>query len=127
MTTTQTTQGQHASTPLIEDQIGEYRRNQRRLFNVQQVTRRLGRVLTGRSTLQQTLEQQMDPQAQLKLSMQERAAIAPAEVLYHSRRDDNHLRVFSSINILASSRHHHGACKLPTSSKLRRTKLKTNF
>ncbi|KAG6518480.1 hypothetical protein ZIOFF_021955 [Zingiber officinale] len=40
------------------------------------------------------LEQQMDPQAQLRLSMQERAAIVPAEVLYHSRRDDAHHRVY---------------------------------
>ncbi|KAG6499442.1 hypothetical protein ZIOFF_039230 [Zingiber officinale] len=36
----------------------------------------------------------MDPQVQLRLSMQERAAIVPAEVLYHSRRDDVHHRVY---------------------------------
>ncbi|KAG6513896.1 hypothetical protein ZIOFF_024233 [Zingiber officinale] len=36
----------------------------------------------------------MDPQTQLRLSMQERAAIVPAEVLYHSRRDDAHHRVY---------------------------------
>ncbi|KAG6519999.1 hypothetical protein ZIOFF_017028 [Zingiber officinale] len=41
-----------------------------------------------------SLEQQMDPQTQLRLSMQERAAIVPAEVLYHSRRDDAHHQVY---------------------------------
>ncbi|KAG6499503.1 hypothetical protein ZIOFF_039292 [Zingiber officinale] len=40
------------------------------------------------------LEQQLDPQAQLQASMQERAQIAPVEVLYHSRRDDVHHRVY---------------------------------
>ncbi|KAG6534361.1 hypothetical protein ZIOFF_008247 [Zingiber officinale] len=33
-------------------------------------------------------------EVQLQLSMQERAAIVPAEVLYHSRRDDAHHRVY---------------------------------
>ncbi|KAG6483802.1 hypothetical protein ZIOFF_060502 [Zingiber officinale] len=48
----------------------------------------------GRTNQSDTLEQQIDPQAQLQLSMQERAAIVPAEVLYHSRRDDAHYRVY---------------------------------
>ncbi|KAG6536127.1 hypothetical protein ZIOFF_001171 [Zingiber officinale] len=82
---TQTVQEKPPTTPLIEDQIWEYCRNQRCLFNAQQATRRLGRRLTGRAITQHTLEQQIDPQAQLQLSMRERAAIAPAEVLYHSR------------------------------------------
>ena len=46
------------------------------------------------NTSQQVLEQQIDPQTQLRLSMRERAAIAPAEVLYRSRRDDAHHRVY---------------------------------
>ncbi|KAG6518598.1 hypothetical protein ZIOFF_022078 [Zingiber officinale] len=41
-----------------------------------------------------TLEQQIEPEAQLQLSMQERVSIVPAEVLYHSRRDDAHHRVY---------------------------------
>ncbi|KAG6483951.1 hypothetical protein ZIOFF_060744 [Zingiber officinale] len=45
-------------------------------------------------TYNNSLEQQLDPQTQLRLSMQERAAIVPAEVLYHSRRDDVHHRVY---------------------------------
>ncbi|KAG6530158.1 hypothetical protein ZIOFF_012380 [Zingiber officinale] len=39
----------------------------------------------------------MDPQVQLRLSMQERASIVPAEVLYRSRRDDAHHRVYMHI------------------------------
>lgn len=54
--------------------------------------RRFGRFFGRTSPL--TLEQQLDPQTQLQLSMQERASIVPAEVLYHSRRDDTHHRVY---------------------------------
>ncbi|KAG6503081.1 hypothetical protein ZIOFF_035370 [Zingiber officinale] len=81
-------------TPLFEDKIGEYQRNHRKMYNLQQATRRLGRRLIGGSTPAYTLEQQIDPQAQLRLSMQERAVIAPAEVLYHSRWDDAHHQVY---------------------------------
>lgn len=55
--------------------------------------RRMGQFM-GRST-QLTLEQQLDPQVQLCLSMQERATIVPVEVLYHARRDDTHHRVYT--------------------------------
>ncbi|KAG6506308.1 hypothetical protein ZIOFF_031631 [Zingiber officinale] len=93
MTATRTEQ-QVATTPLFEDQIRSYRRNQRRLYNTQQAARRIGRQLTGGGTTRYTLEQQLEPEAQLQLSMQERASIVPAEVLYHSRRDDAHHRVY---------------------------------
>ncbi|KAG6532195.1 hypothetical protein ZIOFF_006034 [Zingiber officinale] len=83
-----------ATTPLFEDQIRSYRRNQRRLYNTQQAARRIRRQLTGGGTTRYTLEQQLEPEAQLQLSMQERASIVPAEVLYHSRRDDAHHRVY---------------------------------
>ncbi|KAG6506309.1 hypothetical protein ZIOFF_031632 [Zingiber officinale] len=76
------------------DQIRNYRRNQRRLYNTQQAARRIGRQLTGGGTTRYTLEQQLELEAQLQLSMQERASIVPAEVLYHSRRDDAHHRVY---------------------------------
>ena len=92
-----TTRTQEVSTsaPLIEDQIRDYRRNQRRIFNARQATRRAGQRLFGGSvSTQHVLEQQIDPQAQLRLSMRERSTIAPAEVLYHSRRDDAHHRVY---------------------------------
>ncbi|CAL5351573.1 unnamed protein product [Camellia sinensis] len=41
-----------------------------------------------------TLEQQIAPETQLQLSMADRASIAPAEVLYRTRRDDAHHRVY---------------------------------
>ncbi|KAG6483608.1 hypothetical protein ZIOFF_060256 [Zingiber officinale] len=81
------------ATPLFEDQIRDYRRNQRRRYVAHQAIRRATRRISGRS-YNQILEQQTDPQVQLRLSMQERAVIVPAEVLYHSRRDDIHHRVY---------------------------------
>ncbi|KAG6474309.1 hypothetical protein ZIOFF_068235 [Zingiber officinale] len=94
MTATRTEQQQVATTPLFKDQIRSYRRNQRRLYNAQQAARRIGQTLTGGSSTRHTLEQQIEPEAQLQLSMQERASIVSAEVLYHSRRDDAHHRVY---------------------------------
>ena len=91
------TQTQEATTsaPLVEDQIRSYRRSQRCMFNTRQAARRVGqRIFGGSNPNQQILEQQIDPQAQLRLSMRERAAIAPAEALYRSRRDDAHHRVY---------------------------------
>ncbi|KAG6506689.1 hypothetical protein ZIOFF_032016 [Zingiber officinale] len=94
MATTRTEQQQVTTTPLFEDQIRGYRRNQRRLFNAQQAARRVGKALIGGTSTRHTLEQQIEPETQLQLSMQERASIVPAEVLYHSRRDDAHHRVY---------------------------------
>ncbi|KAG6483949.1 hypothetical protein ZIOFF_060742 [Zingiber officinale] len=79
--------------PLFEDQVREYRQNQRRRYNARRAIQRVVRRITG-GTYNNSLEQQLDPQTQLRLSMQERAAIVPAEVLYHSRRDDVHHRVY---------------------------------
>ncbi|KAG6532258.1 hypothetical protein ZIOFF_006098 [Zingiber officinale] len=79
--------------PLFEDQVREYRQNQRRRYNARRAIQRVTRRITG-GTYNNSLEQQLDPQTQLRLSMQERAAIVPAEVLYHSRRDDVHHRVY---------------------------------
>ncbi|KAG6499754.1 hypothetical protein ZIOFF_039546 [Zingiber officinale] len=96
--TTRTTLDQPSTstiTPLFDDQIREYRRNQQRLYNAGQATRKLGRRLSGGSTSAHTLKQQIDTQAQLRLFMQEREALVPAEVLYHSRRDDAHHRVYA--------------------------------
>ncbi|KAG6468167.1 hypothetical protein ZIOFF_072738 [Zingiber officinale] len=81
-------------TPLFEDQIRDYRQRQRRRYNMQRAIRRLSRRFFGGESYNTTLEQQMDPQTQLRLSMQERASIVPAEVLYHSRQDDAHHRVY---------------------------------
>ncbi|KAG6510262.1 hypothetical protein ZIOFF_028271 [Zingiber officinale] len=79
--------------PLFEDQVREYRRSQRRRYNARRAVQRVTRRIIG-GTYNNSLEQQLDPQVQLRLSMQERAAIVPAEVLYHSRRDDVHHRVY---------------------------------
>ncbi|KAG6524821.1 hypothetical protein ZIOFF_014765 [Zingiber officinale] len=79
--------------PLFEDQVREYRQNQRRRYNAQRTIQRMTRRVIGES-YNNALEQQLDPQTQLRLSMQERASIVPAEVLYHSRRDDVHHRVY---------------------------------
>ncbi|KAG6470146.1 hypothetical protein ZIOFF_071203 [Zingiber officinale] len=94
MATTRSEQQQITTTPLFEVQIRGYRRNQRRLFNAQQAARRVGQALIGGTSKRHTLEQQIKPETQLQLSMQERASIVPAEVLYHSRRDDAHHRVY---------------------------------
>ncbi|KAG6510393.1 hypothetical protein ZIOFF_028403 [Zingiber officinale] len=80
MATTRTEQQQVTTTPLFEDQIRGYRRNQRRLFNAQQAARRVGQALIGGTSTRHTLEQQIEPETQLQLSMQERASIVPAEV-----------------------------------------------
>ncbi|KAG6520014.1 hypothetical protein ZIOFF_017043 [Zingiber officinale] len=79
--------------PLFEDQVREYRQSQRRRYNAQRTIQRVTRRITG-GAYNNSLEQQLDPQTQLRLSMQERASIVPAEVLYHSRRDDVHHRVY---------------------------------
>ncbi|KAG6521748.1 hypothetical protein ZIOFF_018874 [Zingiber officinale] len=94
MAATITKQQQVTTTPLFEDQIRSYRRNQRHFYNTQQAARRLGRQLIGGTSSRYTLEQQLEPEAQLQLSIQERASIVPAEVLYHSRWDDAHHRVY---------------------------------
>lgn len=79
--------------PLFEDQIRDYCRNQRRRYNMQRATQRITRNIIG-GPYNQTLEQQIDPQTDLRTSLRERAAIVPAEILYYSRRDDAHHRVY---------------------------------
>nr|WOJ52284.1 nonfunctional polyprotein due to mutation [Fig badnavirus 2] len=81
-------------TPLYEDQIRDYRRGQRRRFVARQAARRIASRITGRR-FNQTLEQIVDPEVSLQQSMQERANLVPAEVLYRSRRDDINHRVYS--------------------------------
>ncbi|KAG6517505.1 hypothetical protein ZIOFF_020897 [Zingiber officinale] len=80
--------------PLFEDQARNYRQNQGRRYLVGRALQRVARRITGRGPYAYTLEQQLDPQVQLRQSMQERAALVPAEVLYHSKRDDAHHRVY---------------------------------
>ncbi|TYH61116.1 hypothetical protein ES332_D07G027800v1 [Gossypium tomentosum] len=97
VTTSRRTTGEPSkSTPLFEDQVRSYRNQQRRAYTTQRALRRVARRLTRRQPFQETLEQEIDPQEELRLSMQERARLVPAEVLYRSRRDGtvNH-RVYS--------------------------------
>nr|QVG60622.1 ORFIII polyprotein [Banana streak MY virus]QVG60625.1 ORFIII polyprotein [Banana streak MY virus] len=84
-------------TPLIEDQIRDYRASARRRYEAQRVARNIGnmgRRLIGRQTREDTLALLMDPEVELQRSMRERARTVPAEVLYMSRRDDVHHRVY---------------------------------
>lgn len=77
----------------FDDQIRNYRQNERRRYNWQQGIQRLNRRLRNQP-YNRTLEMEVDPQETLRLSMRERARIVPAEVLYHSRRDDTQHRVY---------------------------------
>ncbi|ATZ69467.1 ORF3 polyprotein [Cacao swollen shoot Ghana J virus] len=102
VTSTTTIDPERSNQPMFEDQIRSYRRGQRRAFNLRRRARRLRRSLSlGSSShvpggrYQDTLEQEIDPQATLRLSMQERARLVPAEVLYRSRRDTVNHRVYT--------------------------------
>ncbi|ASA40120.1 ORF3 [Dioscorea bacilliform virus] len=77
----------------VEDQIQDYRTGRRRLYNLQQGARRFQKAITG-GKYTHTLEQMIDPDAQLRLSMKERASLVPAEVLYHSRSDTVNHKVY---------------------------------
>lgn len=81
-------------TPLFEDQIRGYRNRQRQLYNLERGTRNIARRLTEGRAYQRTLEQQVDPDVQLQLSMTERANLVPAEVLYRSRSDNVNHRLY---------------------------------
>ncbi|QED42786.1 ORF3 [Agave badnavirus A] len=83
--------------PLIEEQIRDYRRGQRARYEAQRVGRQLaniGRTLIGRQPREHTLALLMNPDVELRRSMSERARTVPAEVLYQTRRDDIHHRVY---------------------------------
>lgn len=81
--------------PLVEDQIREYRQSQRAKFVRERKAKKLLQKFRGKQPTSNTLEQQIAPETQLQLSMAARANIAPAEVLYRSRQDDVHHRVYT--------------------------------
>ncbi|ATZ69459.1 ORF3 polyprotein [Cacao swollen shoot CE virus] len=96
VTTTMSDPERGTNTPLFDDQIRDYRQGQRRMHNLRRRARRLQRSLSaGPGRFQETLEQEIDPQTTLRLSMQERARLVPAEVLYRSRRDTVNHRVYT--------------------------------
>ncbi|ANN87818.1 polyprotein [Canna yellow mottle associated virus] len=83
--------------PLIEDQIRDYRRAQRARYEAARIARNIGnvaRTIVGRQPREHTLSLLMDPEVELQRSMSERARTVPAEVLYMTRRDDVHHRVY---------------------------------
>ncbi|ACS44708.1 ORF3 protein [Sugarcane bacilliform Guadeloupe D virus] len=83
--------------PLVEDQIRDYRRAQRARHEAARVARNIGnigRTIVGRQPREHTLALLMNPEVELQRSMQERARTVPAEVLYMTRRDDIHHRVY---------------------------------
>ena len=59
--------------PVVEDQIREYRNGQRRKYNAQRQIQRIGQIITGGRSRAHTLEQAMNPDAKLQLSMRQRA------------------------------------------------------
>nr|ASG91901.1 polyprotein [Cacao swollen shoot virus] len=101
VTSTTTVDPERGSQPLYEDQIRSYRQGQRRAFNLRRRARRLRRSLSRGSSsshggrYEETLEQEIDPQTTLRMSMQERARLVPAEVLYRSRSDTVNHRVYT--------------------------------
>ncbi|ADN88182.1 polyprotein [Pineapple bacilliform CO virus] len=83
--------------PLVEDQIWGYRWTQRACYEAQEAGRRLaniGRTILGMQPREHTLAMVIDPEAELQRSMSERARTVPAEVLYMTRRDNIHHRVY---------------------------------
>lgn len=84
-------------TPLIEDQIRDYRRTAHARYEAQRIGKNIaniGRSIVGRQPREHTLALLMDPEVELRRSMQERARTVPAEVLYMTRRDNIHHRVY---------------------------------
>nr|QVX19934.1 ORF3 polyprotein [Spiraea yellow leafspot virus] len=75
--------------PTIEDQIRGYQRMQRARHNAR---RALQRTFSGR--FRNTLEQQLNPDAELALSRRRRANLVPAEVLYTYNGDEPVNRVY---------------------------------
>ncbi|KAG6528597.1 hypothetical protein ZIOFF_010776 [Zingiber officinale] len=62
--------------PLFEDQVREYRQNQRRRYNAQRSLQRITRRVTG-GAFNNSLEQQMDPQVRIQiLHRQEEGTLA---------------------------------------------------
>lgn len=94
MSLARTTEGvASTSRPTHEDQIRDYRLGQRRRHNLQQGMKKLTAKLFG-GPYSRTLEQQVDPEKTLQVSMYQRASLVPAEVLYHARPDTIHHKVY---------------------------------
>ncbi|KAG6478865.1 hypothetical protein ZIOFF_062310 [Zingiber officinale] len=91
------TTSQRPGVPLVEEQIRDYRRTARARYEAERMGRsiaNLGRSIVGRQPREHTLALLMNPETELRRSMHERARTVPAEVLYMTRRDNIHHRVY---------------------------------
>ncbi|KAG6483463.1 hypothetical protein ZIOFF_060110 [Zingiber officinale] len=91
------TTSQRPGVPLVEEQIRDYRRTARARYEAERMGRsiaNLGRSIVGRQPREHTLALLMNPEIELRRSMHERARTVPAEVLYMTRRDNIHHRVY---------------------------------
>uniref|UniRef100_A0A5K1AE72 Polyprotein n=1 Tax=Nymphaea colorata TaxID=210225 RepID=A0A5K1AE72_9MAGN len=81
------------SQPEFEDQIRDYRSSQRRRHNFQ---RRVNSLI--RRNYREVLEEQLQPEQQLSISLRERANMVPAEALYASRSNTSQHRVYQHLS-----------------------------
>ncbi|KAG6468387.1 hypothetical protein ZIOFF_073063 [Zingiber officinale] len=91
------TTSQRPGVPLVEEQVRDYRRTARARYEAERMGRsiaNLGRSIVGRQPREHTLALLMNPETELRRSMHERARTVPAEVLYMTRRDNIHHRVY---------------------------------
>nr|UUL70693.1 polyprotein [Taro bacilliform virus]WIF19196.1 polyprotein [Taro bacilliform virus] len=78
-----------STVPSQRDQIRDYRNAQRLRHTAERATRRL---FPGR--FNRTLESQLNPEAEIRLSQQRRAAMVPAEVLYNTSPSTRNQKVY---------------------------------
>lgn len=76
------------ATPSTEDQIRDYRQNQRRLHNLQR------RIMPSQRRFRRMIETQLNPEAQLEISRSRRAGMVPAEILYSAGYRPTQHRVY---------------------------------
>lgn len=84
-------------TPLIDDQIREYRNTRRAAYEAQRMARQAGNIIgriVGRQPREHTLSMVVNPNSELSRSLAHRARTVPGEVLYMTQRDSPINRVY---------------------------------
>ncbi|RWW51745.1 hypothetical protein BHE74_00041886, partial [Ensete ventricosum] len=84
-------------TPLIDDQIREYRNSHRAAYEAQRLARQAGNIvgrIVGRQPREHTLSMVVNPNSELSRSLAHRARTVPAEVLYMTQREGPVNRVY---------------------------------
>nr|UYZ57240.1 polyprotein [Banana streak OL virus] len=84
-------------TPLIDDQIREYRSSRRAAYEAQRIARQTGNIIgrvVGRQPREHTLSMVVDPNSELSRSLAHRARTVPGEVLYMTQRDSPVNRIY---------------------------------